>query len=235
MAEDRWNYSGFVVCEAPEADRMAFLQKTYLHLSVAVLAFVAFCGLFLQFGLPIAMMTLMAQSKFVWLIFLLVFSGIGSVAQNLARSHSSPTTQYLGLGVYVILEAALVSPLLYVACEYDKGAVLSAAVITGTVFVGMTAVVMFIKRDFSFLGNILSILTFGAMGLIICSIIFGFNLGVLFSFGMVLVASGYILYNTSKIFQNYPTDAYVAASLELFASLALLFWYVLRLIMNRRR
>jgi FtsH-binding integral membrane protein len=51
---------------------------------------------------------------------------------------------------------------------------------------------------------------------------------------MVLVASGYILYHTSNVMHHYHTDQYVAASLALFASVALLFWYVLRLFMASR-
>lgn len=70
------------------------------------------------------------------------------------------------------------------------------------------------------------------MGLIVCAILFGFNLGVLFSGVMVGLAAGYILYDTSNVMHHYRTDQYVAASLALFASVALLFWYVLRLVMS---
>ena len=72
------------------------------------------------------------------------------------------------------------------------------------------------------------------MGLIVCAVLFGFNLGLVFSFAMVFLASGAILYDTSKILHNYGPQQYVAASLQLFASVALLFWYVLQIVMNRR-
>ena len=48
---------------------------------------------------------------------------------------------------------------------------------------------------------------------------------------MIGFACGYILYDTSNILHHYRTDQHVAASLALFASVALLFWYVLRLLM----
>ena len=38
-----------------------------------------------------------------------------------------------------------------------------------------------------------------------------------------------ILYDTSKILRDFPEDRYVGAALQLFASVALMFWYVLRL------
>jgi len=69
--------------------------------------------------------------------------------------------------------------------------------------------------------------------LIVCSIFFGgFNLGVWFSGAMVGLASGYILYDTSNVMHHYRTDQHVAASLALFASVALLFWYILQLLMQ---
>ena len=51
--------------------------------------------------------------------------------------------------------------------------------------------------------------------------------------GMIVLASGSILYNTSAIMYHYAPGQHVAASLSLFASVALLFWYVLRLFMSR--
>ena len=45
---------------------------------------------------------------------------------------------------------------------------------------------------------------------------------------------GYILYYTSNILHQYRTDQYVAAALALFASVALLFWYVIQIFMASR-
>jgi FtsH-binding integral membrane protein len=74
-----------------------------------------------------------------------------------------------------------------------------------------------------------------ALGLIVCAVLFGFNLGLVFSFAMVLLASGAILFDTSRILLHYRTDQHVAAALQLFASIALLFWYVLQIIMSLSR
>ena len=66
-----------------------------------------------------------------------------------------------------------------------------------------------------------------------CSILFGFNLGNLFAGVMIALAAAYILYYTSNVLHHYRLDQYVAASLALFAAVALLFWYVLQLFMSR--
>jgi FtsH-binding integral membrane protein len=75
----------------------------------------------------------------------------------------------------------------------------------------------------------------GALGLIVCAIVVGFDLGVWFSAAMIVLASAYILYDTSNVLHQYRTDQHVAAALALFASVALLFWYALRLMMSLRR
>lgn len=85
----------------------------------------------------------------------------------------------------------------------------------------------------SFLRSILMIGGFIALGVIVASIVFGFSLGMLFAAIMVLFAAGAILYDTSNVLHHYRTDQHVAASLALFASVALLFWYVRQLVRGR--
>ena len=57
-----------------------------------------------------------------------------------------------------------------------------------------------------------------------------------FEFGvplaMIFLAGAAILYDTSAIMRDYPEDRYVGAALQLFASVALMFWYVLQLVMS---
>jgi hypothetical protein len=72
-----------------------------------------------------------------------------------------------------------------------------------------------------------------ALGLILCSFLFGLDLGMIFTVAMIALAAGYILYYTSNVMHHYQTHQHVAASLALFAAVALLFWYVLRLFMSR--
>ena len=122
---------------------------------------------------------------------------------------------------------------LYVADKHCPGAIQSAGMITLIVFAGLTAVVFLTRTDFSFLGPALGILGFAAIAFIIAAIVLGMPmLGTWFSIAMIVLASGYILYNTSNILHHYRTDQPVAASLALFSSVALLFWYVLQLVMN---
>jgi hypothetical protein len=73
------------------------------------------------------------------------------------------------------------------------------------------------------------------MLLIVAGALFGFDLGMAFAVGMVALAGGSILYDTSKILRSYPEHRYVGAALQLFASVALLFWYVLQIFLRMRK
>ena len=135
----------------------------------------------------------------------------------------------------VVAEAIIFLPLMFFAAYYsgdDFEIFAKAGIVTLGLFLGLTAVVFLTKKDFSFLGPILMIGGFLALGFIVSGIVFGFSLGNIFAFVMVAFAGGAILYNTSNILHRYNTNQHVAASLALFASVALLFWYVLQIFMG---
>jgi FtsH-binding integral membrane protein len=178
----------------------------------------------------------MIGGQFAWLIVLGAFMAVSWIADNWARSNASQGKQYLGLGLFVVAEALIFLPLLFIARYYSSPDVIPmAGIITGLLFAGLTATAFITRKDFSFMRGILTVGGFIAMGVIVCSILFGFNLGLLFSSIMVLFAGGSILYTTSNIIHYYRTDQYVAASLSLFSGVMLLLWYVLRIVMAARR
>jgi FtsH-binding integral membrane protein len=108
-----------------------------------------------------------------------------------------------------------------------------AAITTLALFTGLSAIVFVTKKDFSFLKAGLTVGFFIAMGLIVAGSLFGFNMGLWFSVGMCVLAAGAILYQTSNLVNKYSSDEYIPAALGLFASLMLLFWYVLSIFMSR--
>jgi len=228
------NYAGYAdtVIHAEASERAAFIRRTYSHLAAAVLAFIAVEWMLLQ--LPIAgEMARLMTGGYSWLIVLAVFMGVSWLAERWANSETSPQTQYLGLGLFVVAEAVIFLPLLYIASNFASADVIPmAALITGFLFTGLTATVFITRKDFSWMRSILTIGGFVALGVIVASIFFGFSLGIIFSAIMVLFASVAILYDTSQVLHHYRTNQHVAASLSLFASVALLFWYVLRIVMS---
>jgi FtsH-binding integral membrane protein len=169
-----------------------------------------------------------------WLLVLGGFMLLSWFARNVVYKATSKASQYAALAAYVVGQAFIFVPLLFIADHYAPGAIASAAIITFIAFTVLTLVVFITRKDFSFLRGIL--MWGGIIGLvmIVGGVIFGFQLGTFFSVGMVALAGAAILYDTSNVLHHYPEDRYVAAALELFASVALMLWYVLRLLMSRR-
>jgi FtsH-binding integral membrane protein len=224
------------VAQARPSDRAQFIRRTYAHLAGAVAAFVAVEFVLFATGIAGALTNLLAGSRFIWLAVLGGFALLGWFARSLIARAKSGEQQYVGLGLYVVAEAIIFAPLLYIAAFYVGNDVIPiAAALTLLLFGGLTAIVFTTGQDFSFLRGFLTVGGFIVLGIILCSVIFGFTLGLLFSGAMVIFASVAILYDTSKVMHHYSTDQHVAASLELFASVALLFWYVLRIVMAMRR
>jgi uncharacterized protein len=221
------------VAQTPPSERAKFIQRTYTHLAGAVGAFIALEFLLFQTGIAAALTNFVLSSRFSWLAILGGFAVLGWLARELTAKADSVETQYVGLGIYVIGEALIFAPLLFVAAYFsDPSVIPTAGILTLLLFGGLTTIAFTTQKDFTFLGSILTIGSFVALGLIICSIIFGFTLGLVFSVVMVIFASAAILYDTSKVMHHFAPHQYVAASLELFASVALLFWYVLRIVMT---
>jgi FtsH-binding integral membrane protein len=218
--------------EAPKSARIAFIRRTYAHLFAAIVAFVAIEAALLHttFGIQIGLEVI--HNRALMLMNVLLFIGVGFVARYMARSEASPAVQYMGLAMYVVAEALILLPLLVfcsVAPPQFRDIPMQAGILTLTVFGGITAVVFISKKDFSFLGHVLWIGGLIALGLIVASFIVPLSLGIWFSAAMIALACGYILYDTSNILHHYGTNAHVAAALELFASVATLFFYIIRL------
>ncbi|MEM6253348.1 MAG: Bax inhibitor-1 family protein [Cyanobacteria bacterium P01_D01_bin.156] len=225
-----------MVAQARPNERAEFIKRTYTHLAGAVGAFVIVEFLFFQLGIAPLLANLFMGSRFGWLALLGGFALLGYLASNMAAKADDVNAQYIGLGLYVVGEAIIFAPLLYIAAAFsDPSVIPTAAVITLFLFGGLTAIAFTSGRDFSFLGGVLKIAGMVALGLIVCSLLFGFSLGLIFSFFMVAFAGAAILYKTSNVMHRYSTTQHVAASLELFAAVMLLFWYVLRIVMSSRR
>ncbi len=230
---------GMVAAEAETSERAKFIRLTYLHLAGAVLAFVGLEAVLLSIPQTEGLVQLMMGSRMSWFVVLGAFIAISYVANNWANSSTSVGMQYAGLSLYVVAEAVIFLPLLAVARWYAQDTGINvigiAGVLTTVTFVALTAVVFLTGADFSFLRTALMLGGFVALGIIACALIFGFNLGVIFIGAMLLLAGGYILYDTSNVLHHYRIGQHVAASLALFAAVALMFWYMLQLVMSLSR
>lgn len=214
-----------------ERRRASFISRTYNHLLVAIIAFV---GLEMAlFASGLAETIARALTGVSWLLVLGAFMIISWFASRVAWRTQSLGAQYAALAGFVVAEALIFVPMLYMADARADGTIESAALVTLVGFGLLTLVAFTTRKDFSFLRGVLRWGFLVALVAIVGSLLFKFQLGTWFSLAMVALAGGAVLYDTSKVLKGFPEDRYVGAAMELFASIALMFWYVLRLFLSR--
>ncbi|MBK9165175.1 MAG: Bax inhibitor-1/YccA family protein [Acidobacteria bacterium] len=226
---------GQSAAEALPAHRAQFIRKTYMLLAAAILAFVVVETALFMTGAAYAIVSVMFMGGSMgWLVVLGLFMAVSYLANRWAMSDTSTAMQYFGLGIFIIAEAVIFVPMIFIAATYSDASVIpKAGIVTLGLFLGITATVFLTRADFSWLGPIVAIGGFAALGFIVASAIFGFSLGSVFAFVMVAFAGTAILYNTSQVLHQYNTNQHVAAALTLFAGIALLFWYILSIFSSR--
>lgn len=232
---DAWMQHGYreTTMQADVPSRAQFITKTYLHLLGAVMVLIAIEVVLFQTGAVATIAGALAGGRAFWLAILGGFAIVNWLASHVARTSMSRPAQYAALGTYIVAEALILALPLFVATKFYPGVLLPAALVTAIGFTALTAIVFVTREDFTFLRSILMWGGLIAFGAIVCSLIFGFQLGIFFTVAMIGFAGAAILYDTSNVLHHYSEDRYVAASLQLFASVVLLFWYVLRLFMQR--
>jgi uncharacterized protein len=220
---------GAAVIDLDAASRSRFINRTYGHLTAAIFAFAAIEIALFKTGLAEPIAKAVGGN---FMIVMLAFMGISWVASSIAHRSVSKGAQYLALAGFVVMEAIIFVPMLYIAERTVPGAISNAAAVTFVGFGVLTAIVFVTGKDFSFLGGMIKWGFAIALIAIVGSLFFSWQLGNLFSVAMVGLAGASILYSTSNVLHHYPEDRFVAASLELFSGVALMLWYVLRIFMS---
>ncbi len=232
----RYDYSQTTAQSRAEAlsARSEFLRKTYVNLALAFAVFIGLEALLMHWGPAVELSRRMVDGG-NWLIVLLAFMGVSWLANAWAYSSTSIGKQYAGLYLYVLAEAVIFLPLLILADTFAPDTIPQAAILTAALAGGISVYALFSGKDFSYLGSFLSIVSFVALGIIVCAVLFGFQLGLWFSAAMVVFAGIAVLYQTSAVARNFGNGQYVAAALGLFAAIALMFWYILQILISQRR
>lgn len=216
--------------KALSPERVSFIRKTYSHLMVAIFACVAMISLILNTSFFEPLVIFMVTKN--WLLVLAIFMGLSWAGDMMARQVQNKGLQYLGLIVGVGAYAVILTPLMLVAqSKAGVGVLFNALILTGLIFSALTVLVFISGQNFSVLRVGLGVGSILALGAIVAGVLFGFNLGLGFSIFMVGLSAGTVLYYTSEIVHTYDTDQHVAASLALFSSIGMLFWYLVRILM----
>ena len=219
------------VSELSVESRSNFIWRTYGHVAAAILLFAGIETYLFSTGIALPMAQSMLQMN--WLLILGGFMVVSWLATHVAHSVESKPLQYVALVGFVVAQAILFVPMLAIAMAMRPASSKAPSASRCWERRGLTAVALITRKDFSFLRGILVWGGILALVGIVSAVLFGFQLGTWFSVAMIGFAGAAVLYDTSNILQHYPEDRYVGAALQLFASIALMFWYVLRLFTSR--
>lgn len=213
--------------------RSQFMGRVYARLVAGVAAFVAMEWFLFSSGLAVAVTRLVFSTS--WLLVLGGFMIVSWLSSSLTHRAASPAGEWGGYMLLVAANALIFAPMLVVAELQVPGAVAAAGQYAVAGFIVLSLVARRSARDFTWLGATLRWLGLVALAAIVLSVLTGAVLGTWFSLAMIGFAGAAILYETQVILREMPPGRETAAAMALFSSLALLFWYILRLLAMSRR
>ncbi len=205
-------------------ERMAFLRKVYGLLSLSV--FMAAAASWMTLNNETFLQTVAANYIiFIILQFAVIFFAFWArKKENLG---------IIALFSFTILTGITTAPVLLM---YTGATITNAAFLTGITFAGLSFYTIRSKKDFSFMGGML---TTGLIILIVGGLLNAFlfkstGFSFLYSAAGVFLFSGFIIYDTFNILNRYPTDEYISATLSLYLDILNLFLMLLHLLGGSR-
>ena len=141
---------------------------------------------------------------------------------------------------FTFVSGVIISPTLFaIAHGYvhgtDSGVIYDALFLTSLVFGSLTAYVFVTKKDFSYMGASLTIGLFMVIGISLVNIfVQSTTMDLALSAIIVILFSGFILYDTSRILKNAHEIPPTLAALNLYLDFLNLFMAILRLLSRSR-
>ncbi|HEC28342.1 MAG TPA: Bax inhibitor-1/YccA family protein [Gammaproteobacteria bacterium] len=188
------------------------LRNTYMLLSMSLIFSGVMAGVSMAVGISqgMALGSIIGAFVLVWLV--------------LPRFENSTA------GIFVVfaftgLMGLSLGPMLsyYLAIPNGGNTVMTALGGTGVIFLGLSGYVLTTRKDFSFMGGFLFVGLLVILGAAILNIFFSipaFSLAI--SSGIILLMSGFILFDTSRIIHGGETN-YIRATVSLYLNIHNLF------------
>jgi FtsH-binding integral membrane protein len=209
---------------APANDRLAFIRRVYgiffssLLVTVVVGTFAA--------G--------MANALFPYFMPILVLNMV--LGFIVAFTRRTTGLNVFMLYLFAAVQGLLFGPLLMLANQSAPGVPALAAILTLVTFGSLSMYAVVSGKDFSYLGGFLFM---ALIGLVVGGIVLMFlhvpMLSLLYSLGGVLIFSGFVLYDTSKILNRHMISEPITAAIALYLDFINLFLFILQLLMNLNR
>lgn len=226
------SYTNPVLSFTPEAlelvgeARLAYIRKVYSYFSIAVASAIAGTLIAMQSGLAFSFV----HSPIIGVV---VFLGSMWFA---SRSATNPSRAVPTLSIATFVSGMFIAPLLYgIAHGYIRGTstatIYDALILTGSIFGGLTLYTFVSRKDFSYLGASLSIGLFMLIGITIVNFfVQSTTLDLGLSVIGVVIFSGFILVDTSRILRRAHEVPPTLAALSLYLDFLNLFLMIIRLL-----
>lgn len=219
--------AGAMPAAVADADaRARFLTKTYTWVLYGILAF---CATLWGYENNPTINGLGNALFGNWIIGMVVLVGASIAVHAFAERSPINVVVYFA---FAFVMGLVLGPIVSFANETAPGIVTQASLATALTFLVLTAVVFVTGKDFGFLKGILWTGLIGLFLIALCSMIFGFGIGIWYSYAGALIFSGFILYDTSNILRRYPTTAHIAAAVVLFVDIIMLFKHLLLIFLS---
>ncbi len=193
------------------------IRSTYQLLSMTLVfsAFAAYLSISMQASQGMGLVATIAGIVMLWFV--------------LPRTANSAT----GIPVIFVITGLLgfgIGPMVAFYLAVNPSIVMTALGGTGVIFLGLSGYALTTRKDFSFMGGFLMVGMLVIIGASLLNIFMGIPaLSLTVSAAVIMIMSGFILYETSSIIHGGETN-YIMATASLFLSLLNMFTALLHLL-----
>jgi modulator of FtsH protease len=234
---------------APVAAVLPFVRRVYLLLTAGIGFAITGAMVALYAGAPVmvesregtlAVPATVAFEEQHYIVMMIVFLGAFFGASFARRIRGLNLLALLGFtfvaGLFVAPSVFIASAMAVAGGTMDASPVRDAFLLTGAAFTGMTTYCFITRKDFSFLGAALNTGIWVVIGAGLLAMFLGSSaLSLAVASVSVLLFSGYILYDTSRILREGDDGDAIGAALRLFLDVINLFLALLRILASSRR
>lgn len=193
------------------------IRSTYQLLSMTLIfsAFMAYLSISMQASQGMGLVATIAGIVMLWFVLPKTANSATGIPVIFA------ITGLLGFGI---------GPMVAYYLAVNPSIVMTALGGTGVIFLGLSGYALTTRKDFSFMGGFLMVGMLVIIGASLLNIFMGIPaLSLTVSAGVIMIMSGFILYETSSIIHGGETN-YIMATASLFLSLLNMFSALLHLL-----
>jgi len=193
------------------------IRSTYQLLSMTLLfsAFMAYVSISMQASQGMGLVATLVGIGMLWFVLPRTANSASGIPVIFA------VTGLLGFGI---------GPMVAFYLAVNPSIVMTALGGTGVIFLGLSGYALTTRKDFSFMGGFLMVGMLVIVGASLLNIFLGIPaLSLTVSAGVIMIMSGFILYQTSSLIHGGETN-YIMATASLFLSLLNMFTALLQLL-----